>query len=200
MPRSPEAITPSWLTTVLQSEGLLEQDKAVSSVKVKMVGEGEKGLMSSLGFLTLTFDGETQCPATMAAKSALANFESRVLCKLTGLVEREAGFLKLMQRAGKEQIFRSPKLYHAEVDSGTQDFLFLMEDLRPAKPGSQIQGSSDREAMAILGLLARLHAAYWGEENWARIGDAVPSIVPPNHKSQAFVSVYRLKTKPNQAQ
>jgi thiamine kinase-like enzyme len=174
------------LTTALQSTGELEEGRRVASVEVMPISEENKGLMSTLGFLAMEFDGETSCTKTMVVKMAVpaSDFELRVLTKLTKMISTEIGYLQLNQQS--TPIVRAPHLYYAHLEEATQSFVLLMEDLRPAQVRSQVTGCDVSDAERILRLLAKMHAAFWESKTIATKGFPVTAA---DHKSKRFVDM-----------
>ena len=70
-----------------------------------------------------------------------------------------------------------PKLFGA-FERGT----LVMEDLSPARPGSQVEGCSLQQVSDVLSMLAEVHARFWGDPR-------VPSIEPEQFASAIRVNV-----------
>lgn len=191
IPRSANTVTAAFLTRVLRSEGVLELDKSVVAVEVRAVGEMDKGLTSDTAFLGLKFDGETKCPRSMLCKTAGSNIDMRILMKLLNMVGAEIGFLRMQRDERSTANLRVPQLYYAHHNQRTEQFLILMQDMRPARPGKQLQGCHISEAHGVLKLLAKLHGHYW--ENY---GAAHEWTVLPNHPKKRFLNVVLSKSWP----
>jgi aminoglycoside/choline kinase family phosphotransferase len=170
------------LTKVLRSEGVLEAERAVTAFEGKLVDSDVAGMTSVTTFLTLRFDGNTACPSTMVCKMPGPNFEMKILMKLAGMVKAEVGFLKMQSNASTRSNLRVPRLFHAHYNTKTEHFLILMEDLRPARPGRQLEGCEMGRTKQAISLLARLHGAHW--ENYKA---SLAWTQLPNHKKRAFV-------------
>jgi hypothetical protein len=166
IPRGIEGVTAAYLTALLRDGGSLEPSVAVTAVEVQAAGDEGKGLTSDVFFLQLSFDKPSAtCPANVVLKMPNSNFEMRVFFSLTGMVTAELGFLRnyplhMAARASDRQL-RTPRLLGSRYNERTQSFVMVSDDMRPAKPGSQLSGSSLADAKRALTLLATLHAGYW---------------------------------------
>lgn len=54
---------------------------------------------------------------------------------------------------------RVPACHHAEIDSNKTEFVLVLEDLSPARPGDQIQGCTVEETALAVVEAARIHAS-----------------------------------------
>jgi hypothetical protein len=144
---TPEGLTDSWLSSVLDAE--------VRVSSTCRIGDGLVGMN-----IRLAIDSDGSIPATLIAKLPSPDPISRA----TGIglrnYEREVGFY--LEIAPTVDI-RVPRCYHAEWFASTGDFVLLMEDLAPAEQGNQVSGCDrDRARTAVLEL-ARLHGPRWGD-------------------------------------
>ena len=69
--------------------------------------------------------------------------------------DREAQIYRLLSEANVRSV---PRLYRA-YENGT----LILEDLSPARPGSQVEGCTAQQARAVLSLLAEIHGRFWGD-------------------------------------
>jgi hypothetical protein len=67
----------------------------------------------------------------------------------------EASIYRDLSGAGSDSV---PQLYGA-FEHGT----LVLEDLSPARPGSQVEGCSLQQARQVLSLLADVHGRFWGD-------------------------------------
>ncbi len=67
----------------------------------------------------------------------------------------EASIYRDLSAAGIDSV---PQVY-GEFEHGT----LVLEDLSPARPGSQVDGCSAQQAQEVLSLLAEIHGRFWGD-------------------------------------
>lgn len=171
------------MTQVLRREGLLEADRIITAIDVRAVGDADRGLTSDTAFLALTFDGQSTCPASMACKMAGPKLDMKILMKLANMVPAEIGFLRMQMDGRTSANLQVPQLYYAYHNKRTEHFMILMQDMRPARPGKQLQGCQVSEAHGVLKLLAQLHGRYW--ENYQA---ALSFTTLPNSPKRNFVN------------
>ncbi len=144
---TPEGLTDSWLSSVLQSD--------VRVVASKRIGDGLVGMN-----IRLSLESDGSVPPTMIAKLPSPDPTSRA----TGIglrnYEREVCFY--LEIAPTVDI-RVARCHHAEWDATTGDFVLLMEDLAPAQQGNQISGCDNAQARTAVLELAKLHGPRWGD-------------------------------------
>lgn len=163
----PTGVTPAWVTGVLQSQGV---DATVANIDMETVGTGQLGETRRY---YLEYDGPV--PAH-APKSVVGKFPSdnEVACatgKDMGFYRSEVMFYR--EVAHKTSI-RTPKVYAAELDPVSNDFVLLFEDMAPAEPGDHMQGCTVERARLALAEAAKLHAAFWNdtglmEQDWVYV-------------------------------
>ena len=156
-PTIAEAITPAWLSSVLGA--------AVRSVEVSSVGTGQMGDSARL---SLVYDDpETvPLPPTIVAKLPAADPTSRATALAGRSYEIEVRFY---QQLAPDLPVRTPRLFHADVEPATADFVLLLEDLAPACQGDQLAGCTADQAALAVTEVAKLHAPRWGDPALAHI-------------------------------
>lgn len=168
LPR-PETMTPEWLATRL-GPGV-----AIAALGMKPVGTGQLG--DTVRFSPRYAPGSAPAPSTIIGKFAAADADSRAVATAWRLYEREIGFYRdLAAEAG----ITTPHCYDAAFDPKTNDFVLLLEDCAPARPGDQFAGVSPDEATRVMRQAARLHAAFWdrGDDPALQWLDAGPLAQP----------------------
>ncbi len=145
---TPEGLTDSWLSSVLQTE--------VKVGETSRIGDGLVGMNIRL---ELASDGSV--PASIIAKLPSPDPTS----KATGIAlrnyEREVKFY--VEIAPTVDI-RVARCFHAEWDAASGDFVLLMEDLAPAEQGNQLTGCDNDQARTAVLELAKLHGPRWGDD------------------------------------
>jgi aminoglycoside/choline kinase family phosphotransferase len=150
-------LDPDGLTTALRESGALASGARVVAVDQEPVGTGQMGDCLRLA---LTYDREVAAPATVVAKLPSSNETSR----LTGMAMRTYEVeVRFYQDLAPSLPVRAPHCHHADIDLATGDFVLLLEDLAPARPGDQVAGCSVDQAALVLEEAARLHAPRWGD-------------------------------------
>lgn len=153
----PARVTPAWLTEVLRTAAVTD-DAAVTAVRRERIGTGLVG--QNVRF-HLTWDsGAATLPRTVVAKFPSPDAVSRARGVTGGEYEREVRFY---QRLAARARLRVPVCHLAALDETTGDFVIVLEDLAPARPGDQLTGCDLDQARAALREAAALHAAYWDD-------------------------------------
>jgi len=158
-PTSPDAMTPAWIAARLeQSEGAL---RGVTTAKV---GTGQ---MCDSFRLTLDWAESIDAPASIVAKCPSHDEASRNIAALTGTYVKEVSWYRELA-AGSG--VAAPHCYHAEIAPNDVDFILLLADLAPARPGDQLAGLGLEALTPCIDAAAGLHALLWND---ARL-DALP--------------------------
>jgi len=138
---TPEALTDSWLSSVLNTD--------VHVRGTSRIGDGLVGMN-----IRLDLESDGSVPGSLIAKLPSPDPTSRATGIALRNYEREVCFY--LEVAPTVDI-RVPRCYHAEWESTTGDFVLLMEDLAPARQGNQLTGcDADQARIAVLEL-AKLH-------------------------------------------
>jgi aminoglycoside/choline kinase family phosphotransferase len=149
---TPDELTPAFLTDVL-SEQLC--GARVTDVGVAVVGAGQMGECLRL---SLDYDRPGAGPATLIAKLASADDNSRAAAALVRAYEIEVNFYRQLQGG---LTIRTPRCFHAEFDDN--DFVLLLEDIAGGRQGDQLAGCTADQAAAAVAELPGLHAPRWGD-------------------------------------
>ena len=113
IPRSLEAVSPEWLTRVLQGENLIGTAK-VSRFEVERLGEGQ-GFMGDTARLVLDLTGTVpaDAPRTLVIKIPTSDRWLRGQGEALGLYEREILFYRELAPLLPVKL---PRCYHAQMD------------------------------------------------------------------------------------
>ena len=209
-------ITSDWLTEVLRSEGAVSADARIETFERTDLGDGE-GFVGDIARLRLAYSAGTG-PATVIAKVPTAVALNRATGKSLGVYEREVraydtllpdvdvprprahaaiynatgdeeAFLDQMIKAERLPIFLlRVVLRKVQTDADVPPCILLLEDLAEAEMGNQVAGCDPARAAIALGVLARLHAAGWGDacpplRHWFTNGDIVPRLFHAQYKN-----------------
>ena len=156
IPVSPEEITPAYLTNAMHASGYLTG----GSVRhLEVLARIDTGLTSQIARLGLAYeDAPPGAPLTIIAKLSSASPEIREEVNRLGFYEREARFYHLC--AGKTPL-RSPRCYASAYDPAGGRSCLLLEDLTGYVQYSSASSLSEEQAVLLVNMLARLHAAWW---------------------------------------
>ena len=166
LPEHPEAITPDWLT-----ENLAERHPGtvVTAVEVLAIHAGT----NANARLAITYDGDSELPATMFAKIPPLDPERRAQINQTGMGRREALFY---QSLAHRVPMRTLTPYVAAFDPDTGAFVLLLQDLDGSDCSlpDPIKGVSVAYAAEAMDHYAELHARYEDPDRRAAEADWVP--------------------------
>jgi hypothetical protein len=154
----PALVTPQWLTEALKTIGLLPEKGRVLSFEWESIDTGKMGDNARF---RLCYDGNYKAPCTLIAKLPAADDTARAIAGGLGAYRKEVMFYKDL--AGLSSI-RTPEIYLALIDASGSNFILLMEDLSPAKPGNQLASETIEHAKQALSESAKLHAAFFGKD------------------------------------
>ncbi len=134
IPQSAERLTPEWLTAALQDTGTIKACRVESFDTEPDIAAGI-GFMGELARLTLRYDrAEDGAPRSLIAKFPTRIPENREIADVFRLYERETRFY---EEVAPEVKLRTPRRYYGALNSETQDYVLLLEDLAPARVGDQ---------------------------------------------------------------
>ncbi|WP_051341860.1 phosphotransferase [Pseudonocardia spinosispora] len=124
-------------------------------------------------------------PQSLVAKLTSDSPQSRAAGRSETNYLREVRFY---QEVAPRVAARVPACHHAEIDTNGTEFVLLLEDLSPARPGNQLTGCSVEETELALRHAARFHAPFWGDRSlrgvdwldisesyWARFEEMLPT-------------------------
>ena len=179
IPKSPDALSPEWLTAALQSGGA--RNANVASFEYEPIAAGV-GLLGKLGRLRLRYaDGGKDLPRTLVVKQPTLDAKSRQLAKMFRFYEREVAFYREL---GPAAGIRIPAMHFGAADPQSGDFVLLMEDLAPARVGNQLAGCSAQDARSAIGALAKCHALWWENPRLKSFAWLPATNDPVNHFAQ----------------
>jgi hypothetical protein len=176
-PRSPEEITPEWLTMALQSRGAIKAN--VTSHRIEPIGAGA-GFLGQLARVHFELDrSETGAPCSAIVKLPTLDPGGREICRLFEFYEREIGFY---EHVASSCNVRVPRAYYTAMDVAADDFLLLLEDLTDVRVGDEVAGCSAAEAELVVRNIAAFHARWWESPLLDKL-DWMPDVNAPVQKS-----------------
>lgn len=173
IPANPAAVTAEWMTEVLHRAGALPDASSVASIGLEPLGAGV-GVMGELARIRLTYAGDAgSAPASVIVKSPSPFEENRSQGVGLGMYEAEIRFMRELDATTP---VRTPRVFLADIVSGTAEFVVVMEDLGHLLMGDQVQGVTPHQARDAVRTMADLHAGWWGRVQTPEM-DWVPSVV-----------------------
>jgi len=179
IPKSPDALSPEWLTAALQSGGT--SNARVASFDYEPIAAGV-GFLGKLGRLRLRYaeDGK-DLPPTLVVKQPTQDAKSRQLATMFRFYEREVSFYREL---GPAAGIRIPTMHFGAADPQSGDFVLLMEDLAPARVGDQLAGCSAQDARSAIDAIAKCHALWWRNPRLEAFAWLPATNDPINHFAQ----------------
>jgi hypothetical protein len=178
VPRSPEEITPEWLTAALRSTGVIREAN-VTSVSTQGIGAGA-GFLGQLAKVAVTYDREEQAaPRSMIFKVPTLDPGGREVSNLFRFYEREICFYR---EIAPEVELRTPRCYFSHMDIPGDDYVLLLEDLAPARFGDEVGSCALKDAETAIRNLASFHASWWEHPRLETL-EWMPYVNAPVHQS-----------------
>jgi hypothetical protein len=179
IPAGPHELTADWLTEALRSTNIIGGQR-VKAFEAKDVGEGA-GFIGVVSRVKLEYDSAADgAPSSLIAKFPGASEGGREIGNLFRFYERE---IRFYEEIAREVELRTPKRYYSAMDLAAGDFILLLEDLDSARCGDQLAGCGAGDAEIALRALADFHASWWEHPRLAQIGEWMPVIDAPVHRS-----------------
>lgn len=178
-------LTAEVIDIVLRARGVLTTG-LVATVSASPIGTGQ---MAESTRLTLGYDGLSDGPASLVAKSPSRDPGSRAVGKAFRAYEVEVQFYReLAPTLG----VNCPTSYLAEIDLDGSEFILLLEDLAPAVAGDDLAGCAPGLAERVIEEAVAFHSPRWGDRTleaigWlnrnsldsaARVSDALEAVFP----------------------
>ncbi len=176
IPKTLGDVTNEWLSSILKAE--VTQQPAVQ------IGQGI-GLMGDIYRVALNYAGATpaDAPSSIVVKLPSSFEENREQGVALGMFEAEVRFYNEM---APEATVGLPEVYHAEIETGTANFVIVMEDLSDLTMVNQSTGMNTEQALAVVKVLASLHAVWWNKVQDGNL-DWIPDMIGPRIE---FVDAY----------
>jgi aminoglycoside phosphotransferase (APT) family kinase protein len=179
----PLQIDPEWMTGALRQAGAIRRAR-VLDMTCDPVGNGLVG--NSYRFGLTNEEVEPGAPASVIGKFPAADPNSRRSGSVHLLYLREVSFYRELAHT---LAIHTPRPFVAEIDSRTDEFVLILENLAPFRQVDQLAGCSLEDATTAMAEAAALHAPRWGDPtlrslDWlvarpARASAAVHETLPP---------------------
>lgn len=184
-------LTPEWFTEVLRSNGRLDEVMKVSAVDLQRFGSSES-MMSALYRVGLTYDGDSDGPASLIVKLASESDEQRFIASVFKFYEREIRFYN--EHAAQVSV-SIPRCLLAAIDPDDHSFVLVLEEISGRRQVDQVNGLSFDDARVALLNLDDLHAPFWGKdldaeaETFFRFDSPLMQSVMPDHFAGEWAKV-----------
>jgi len=166
IPKSFADIDAKWLSQVLEQQ--------VSGFSSTQIGQGV-GVMGDIYRVALDYADANAHPSSVVVKLPSTFEENRSQGVALGMFEAEVRFYNELAHAVDVGL---PKVHHANIESGTAEFVIVMEDLHAHRLVEQRTGMSIEEAIAAVRVLASIHAVWWDNAKTSAM-EWIPSMVGP---------------------
>ena len=162
-PNNVADITASWIEEGLRTGNVIA-DAHVSGVKLRPIGDGQ-GFLSRVAVVDVEYERPAPgAPASVVVKLEPAAGAFRDAERESKAFEREVRFYR--QVAGHVAA-RVPHFYYAICSP--EGSALILEDLSHLRCGDQVRGMRHSEVLATVRQIARLHAAFWNNEQLASL-------------------------------
>lgn len=148
IPASIAEVTTTWLSEALKGD--------VRDMEIQQIGQGI-GLMGDIYRVALQGD---DVPQSVVVKLPSSFEENRAQGVALGMFDAEIRFYAELAPAASVGL---PEIYYTEIESGTADFVIVMQDLSGMTMVDQTKGMSVDQAMAAVKVLAQIHAVWWND-------------------------------------
>jgi hypothetical protein len=150
VPFKPEDVTAEWLSGAVGAK--------VSGFDMEQIGIGV-GLLGRLYRVTLQGGGG---PASVVAKFPTLDEGARMnVVEPLRFYEKEVAFYR---EVAPNAPINTPKVYAAEFDPDSGDFVLLLEDLGDRRMCDQTVGCAVADAQIAVDTMADMHANWWGSD------------------------------------
>ncbi|CAM4232706.1 Phosphotransferase enzyme family protein [Mycobacterium basiliense] len=164
-PRSPDDVTPDWLSTALRSQGTHVE---VSGVDVAPIGTGQTGATYRVTARYGTDPGTLPHTFVIKLPAQDDTVRDRVII---GYRSECAFYTSVVDRVRVP----APRCFYCEITDDAMQFALLLADQAPAVQGDQLAGCDAQEARLAVTALAGLHGPSWCDESWLNLpGIAFP--------------------------
>ena len=156
-PSTPSEVTATWLTTALQSSGVLPSTISVGSVRHEPLGGGT-GVFGVLARLVVDYTEPNDAPTRMVLKLPTAAIENKTVALALGIYVRETYFFNDL--AARTPVPAVRCLY-ADMDIDAGEFVLIIDEISDLTVGDQFAGGTIPQFERTLKEIAKWHAAWW---------------------------------------
>lgn len=172
IPQHSADISAEFLNSVLPDD--LRSGATISDIDVEVIGEGV-GFVGEVARVTLHYGGHDQPPPgalrSLIAKVPTTNPGFKHLGTMLGFYQKEHGFYA---NVAQQVTLSVPAAYVNHADHEAGEYLLLLEDMAPLRPGNQLASCSLEEAEVVLRSIAGFHASWWEHPELAGFDSWLP--------------------------
>ena len=171
IPATIQDVTDEWLGDVLAAPVIGHSNF--------QIGQGV-GLMGDIFRVSVEYSAAAarridKLPASVVVKLPSSFEDNRQRGVELGMFEAEVRFYNEL---APSETLGLPHIYHAAIDSGTAQFVIVMEDLSALSMVEQSAGMSGAQALSAVTVLASLHARWWDQVQAPQF-QWIPTMVGP---------------------
>lgn len=167
IPKNIDEANTAWLSETLDAE--------IATSTPTQIGQGV-GIMGDIFKVELEYASPApSLPNSVVVKLPSSFEENRSQGVALGMFEAEVRFYN--ELAHKVSV-GLPKIHRAEIESGTADFVIVMEDLSHFNLVDQSIGMTPEQAADAVRVLAHVHAVWWDQAKDTSL-EWIPSMVGP---------------------
>ena len=153
-----EDVTADWMTWALREGGVC-REASVTEVEITSICGGGTGYLSGIARVLLEYDREEQeFPRSVVIKLPTVDALGREFADSWNLYEREVRFYR--EIAPRSPI-RTPRCYFSLLDTETQEYILIIEDVSSCTFGDQVKGLAPEQAVAAIQSIGTFHAHWW---------------------------------------
>ena len=151
IPANINEVSARWLGDVLGAR--------IRALRPTQIGQGV-GIMGDIYQVAIEYEvADPGQPDSVVVKLPSSFEENRSQGVALGMFEAEVRFYREL---ADQVSVGLPAVMHADIHSGTAEFVIVMEDLSDLTRVDQSVGMSAQQALAAVNVLAHVHAAWWG--------------------------------------
>ena len=148
IPESFDQVTTDWLGEILNS--------TINTMTAAQIGQGV-GIMGDI-FRVELGSPDDHCPKSVVVKLPSSWEENRAQGVALGMFEAEVRFYNELAHQCPIGL---PAIYHAEIETGSANFVIVMEDLKDLEMVDQLKGVNLQQAKHAVAVLAAIHSVWW---------------------------------------
>ena len=165
IPESIDHVTTSWVSEVLQSD--------VRNIRRTQIGQGV-GIMGDIFRIDLDHS-DPSTPRSVVVKLPSSWEENRAQGVALGMFEAEVKFYRELAQKVPVGL---PYIHLAEIESGTANFIIVMEDLNVLTMVNQSDGVTLDQALMAVEVLAIVHSVWWDQADSEELA-WIPNMIGP---------------------
>lgn len=172
VPQRCSEISAAFLNSALAPE--VRGEAMIADADVEVIGEGV-GFVGEVARVRLRYEGHDAPPpgaiGSLIAKVPTTNPGFKHIGTMLGLYQKEHGFYADVAHRVSLSV---PTAYFNHADHDAGEYMLLLQDMAPLRPGNQLESCTYHEAEVVLQSIAGFHAAWWNHPELAAFDDWLP--------------------------